>query len=135
MRASILGLCLTAAVLFPKTSNAQVFSFRTPPPTVTAGGADWQINSEPIVVSGIVYYPTRAFRIFDGQVMSQVGIFEGVPVYADATLEPFSLMYVPIGGARMREYERRRDGELAGTTGSRTPSFPVMVATERAPFE
>jgi hypothetical protein len=25
----------------------------------------------------------------------------------------------------MRTYERRRDRELAGTTGSRTPSFPV----------
>jgi hypothetical protein len=135
MRASVLGLFLTAAVLFPKTSNAQVFSFRTPPPTLNAAGADWQINSEPIVVSGIVYYPTRGFRMFDGQVMAQVGMFDRVPVYADTTLEPYSLMYVPIGGARMREYERRRDGERAGTTGSRAPSFPVMVATERAPFE
>jgi hypothetical protein len=134
MRAFMLGLFLTAAVLFPKSSNAQVFSFRTPPPTVTASGADWQINSDPIVVSGIVYYPTRGFRVFDGQVMAQVGLFDRVPVYADTTLEPYSLMYVPIGGARMREYERRRDGELAGTTGSRAPSFPVAVATDRAPF-
>ena len=135
MRASMLGLFLTAAVLFPKTSNAQVFSFRTPPPTVDASGADWQIHSDPIVVSGIVYYPTRGFRMFDGQVMTQVGTFDRVPVYADTTLEPYSVMYVPIGGAKMREYERRRDGELAGTTGSRAPSFPVVVATERAPFE
>jgi len=135
MRASMLGLFLTAAVLFPKTSNAQVFSFRTPPPTVNAASTDWQIHSDPIVVSGIVYYPTRGFRMFDGQVMAQVGLFDRVPVYADTTLEPYSVMYVPIGGARMREYERRRDGELAGTTGSRTPSFPVAVATERAPFE
>jgi hypothetical protein len=135
MRACMLGLFLIAAVLFPKSGNAQVFSFRTPPPAVTAAGADWQINSDPIVVSGIVYYPTRAFRMFDGQVMAQVGIFDRVPVYADTTLEPYSLMYVPIGRARMREYERRRDGELASTTGSRAPSFPVVLATERAPFE
>jgi hypothetical protein len=134
MRASVAGLFLTAAVLFPKTSNAQVFSFRTPPPTANASGTDWQINSDPIVVSGIVYYPTRGFRMFDGQVMAQVGMFDRVPVYADTTLEPYSLLYVPIGGARMREYERRRDGDLAGTTGSRAPSFPVAVATERAPF-
>ncbi|MBW8863021.1 MAG: hypothetical protein JF601_11745, partial [Acidobacteria bacterium] len=67
MRACVLGLFLTAAVLFPKSGNAQVFSFRTPPPAVTAAGADWQINSDPIVVSGIIYYPTRAFRMFDGQ--------------------------------------------------------------------
>ena len=135
MRACTLGLFLTAAVLFPKSGNAQVFSFRTPPPTVSAAGADWQINSDPIVVAGIVYYPTRGFRMFDGQVMTQVGVFDRVPVYADTTLEPYSLIYVPIGGARMRQYERRRAGELAGTTGSRPPSFPVVVATERAPFE
>jgi len=135
MRACTLGLCLTAAVLFPKSGNAQVFSFRTPPPTVSAAGADWQINSDPIVVAGVVYYPTRGFRPFDGQVMAQVGIFDRVPVYADTTLETSSVIYVPIGGARMREYERRREGELAGTTGSRPPAFPVVIATERAPFE
>lgn len=135
MRACMLGLFLTAAVLLPKTGNAQAFSFRTPPPEISAAGADWQINSDPIVVSGLVYYPTRALRLFDGQVMAQVGMFDRVPVYADTTLEPYSLIYVPIGGARMREYERRRDREIASTTGSRAPSFPVAVATERAPRE
>jgi hypothetical protein len=135
MRACTLGLFLTAAVLFPKSGNAQVYSFRTPPPAVSAAGADWQINSDPIVVAGVVYYPTRAFRMFDGQVMAQVGVFDRVPVYGDTTLEPYSVVYVPIGGARLREYERRREGELAGTTGSRAPSFPVAVATERAPYE
>jgi hypothetical protein len=50
-------------------------------------------------------------------------------VYADVTLEPNSIIYVPVGGDRMRTYERRRDRELAGTTGSRTPSFPVQTAT------
>ena len=135
MRACTLGLFLTAAVLFPKSGNAQVFSFRTPPPTASAAGADWQINSDPIVVAGVVYYPTRGFRMFDGQVMVQVGVFDRVPVYADTTLEPYSLLYVPTGGARMREYERRRAGDLASTTGSRPPSVPVVVATARAPFE
>jgi hypothetical protein len=135
MRACVFGLFLTAAVLLPKTGNAQAFSFRTPPPEVTAAATDWQVNSDPIVVSGLVYYPTRAFRMFDGQVMAQVGTFGRVPVYADTTLEPYCLIYVPVGGVRMREYERRRDRELAGTTGSRTPSFPVAVATERAARE
>ena len=135
MRACIHGLFLTAAVLLPRSGNAQAFSFRTPPPEVTAAAAGWQIGSEPIVVSGLAYYPTRGFRMFDGQVMAQVGIYERVPVYADTTMEPFSVIYVPVGGVRMREYERRREGELAGTTGSRAPSFPVAVATEPAPGE
>ena len=56
-----------------------------------------------------------------------------MPFYADTTLEPYSELYVPVGSSRMRAYERRRDGALAGTTGSRAPSFPVIVKTEPAP--
>jgi hypothetical protein len=125
MRPVVLGLFLSVAVLFPKTGNAQVSPFRTAPPAVTAAAAEWQVNSEPITVGGLVYHPTRSVRFFDGQVMSQIGIFDRVPVYADTTLEPFSVVYVPVSRDRMREYERRRDRELAGTTGSRVPSFPV----------
>ncbi len=132
MRPFVLGLFLSVAVLFPKTGNAQVYQFRTAPPEVTAAAAEWQINSEPVIVGGLVYYPTRGFRFFDGQVMAQIGIFERVPVYADTTLEPFSLLYVPVSRDRMREYERRRGRELAGTTGSRVPSFPVESASVEA---
>jgi hypothetical protein len=77
------------------------------------------------MVQGLVYLPTREYRLFDGQVMTQVGIYQGVPVYADTTLEPYSVGYVPVGAQRMRAYERVRDRELAGTTGSRAPTFPV----------
>ena len=132
MRPFMLGLFLSVAVLFPKTGNAQVYQFQTPPPEVTAAAADWQVNSEPVIVGGLVYYPTRSFRFFNGHVMAQIGIFERVPVYADTTLEPFSVLYVPVSRDRMREYERRRDRELAGTTGSRVPSFPVQSPSVQA---
>ena len=131
MRAFVLGIGLTVAVLFPIVSNAQVYPFRTAPPEVTASAAEWQINSQPILVNSSVYLPTRAIRLFDGQVMVRVGMYQGVPVYADVTLEPNSIIYVPVGGDRMRTYERRRDRELAGTTGSRTPSFPVEIPAPR----
>jgi hypothetical protein len=132
MRAFVLGLFLFVAVLFPNMGNAQVYQFRTPPPEVTAAGAEWQIGGAPVLVGGLVYYATHGFRFFDGQVMAQVGLYQGVPVYADTTIEPNSVVYVPIGRDRMREYERRRDGELAGTTGSRTPSFPVESPSDQA---
>jgi hypothetical protein len=122
-------------VVFPTIGNAQAFQFRTPPPDVSAAGAPWQINGEPIVVGGLTYYPTRGFRMFDGQVMVQTGFFEGVPVYSDATIEPYSELYVPLSNSRMRIYERRRERELAGTTGSHTPTFPVDTASEPAPGE
>jgi hypothetical protein len=135
MRAIVLGSFLTVAVLLPINGSAQVFQFRTPPPDVSAASARWQIDSEPIVVDGLTYYPTRGFRLFDGQVMVQTGMYEGVPVYADATIAPFSEIYVPLGGGRMRIYERRREGELAGTMGSHTPTFPVESAAAPPPPE
>ena len=125
MRGICLGVGLTVALLLPKVGSAQVSPFRTPAPDVSAGSAVWQINGDPIVVGGLTYYPTRGFRLFDGQVMTQTGMFEGVPVYADTTMELFSELYVPLSGGRMRVYERRRERELAGTTGSHTPTFAV----------
>jgi len=49
-----------------------------------------------------------------------------VALYEDATITPYTIVYVPIGGSVVRPYERRREGELAGTIGSRTPSFPIQ---------
>lgn len=134
MRGCGLAVVLTVAVLVPNVGNAQVSQFRTPPPDVSAAGAEWQINSTPIVVGGLSYFATRAYRLFDGQVMSQTGLFEGVPVYSDTTIEPYSELYVPLGSGRMRVYERRRERELAGTTGSHVPTFPVgSPSTPAAP--
>jgi hypothetical protein len=69
--------------------------------------------------------------------MAQTGRYENVPIYSDTTIEPYSEILVPLGSGRMRVYERRRDGELAGTTGSHVPTFPVdspsvPVARERS---
>jgi hypothetical protein len=130
MRAFTLSLVVCMAVLFPKVSNAQAYAFGAPAPEVTAGTADWQSRSEPIVVNGLVYFPTRAFRLFDPQVMQQTSVYERVPIYSDVTLEPYSVIYVPVTRSNMRVYERKREGDLAGTAGSRTPSFPVEIASD-----
>jgi hypothetical protein len=130
MRAFVAGLTALLALLFPQVGNAQAYLYGTPAPAVTAATADWQVQSAPIVVGGLIYLPTRAFRIFDANIMSPAGIYLGVPVYADVTMEPYSVMYVPVSPSNMRVYERRRDGALAGTTGSRTPSFPVEIASD-----
>ncbi len=126
---------MSAALLFvvlgvPEVSSAQVYRNETPPPLVNAAGATWQLNGEPIFHEGNFYYPAGATVFFDGKVMVRTGVYAGVPVYADVTLEPYSMVYVPIGGLVMRPYERRREGELAGTVGSRTPSFPIQRDVE-----
>ena len=135
MRGFKLGFVLTVAVLLPNIGNAQVFKSPTPPPEKTAAAAGWLINGEPITVGGVTYYPTRGFRLFDGQVMVQTGRFDGVPVYSDTTIEPNSEAYVPVGNAQFRVYERRRERELAGTTGSYVPRFPVQSPSVSAPVE
>jgi hypothetical protein len=119
------GFVLTMAMLLPIVGNAQVYQFLTPPPDISAASAPWQISGEQIVVGGLVYNATRGFRLFDGHVMAQTGLYDGVPVYSDTTIEPYSEIYVPVGDSRMRVYERRRERELAGTTGSHAPTYPV----------
>lgn len=135
MRGFWSGFVLTVAVLLPNVGNAQVFQVRTPQPERSAAAADWQINGDPIVVGGLAYYPTRGFRLFDGQVMAQTGLYEGIPVYSDTTIEPYSELYVPLSNGRMRVYERKRQRELAGTTGSHAPTFPVESPSAPAPRE
>src|SRR5215471_15550117 len=125
MRGFWTGLVLTVAVALPISGNAQVFRFRTPAPDVSAAGAEWQIRSEPIIVGGLTYFPTRGFRLFDGQVMAQTGTYDRVPVYSDTTLEPYTEIYVPLGNGRMRIYERHPELEYAGTTGTDENGAPI----------
>jgi len=129
MRGGVTGIVLCVAVLLPKVGIAQVGTFRTPAPEVTAADASWQVNSQAVTVGGLIFHPTREYRPFDGQVMAQIAVYEKVPVYADTTIEPWSLVYVPVGRERMRAYERARTGELEGTSGSRPASFATMPSS------
>lgn len=132
MRSALPGCCLIVALGLPKVGNAQVAYRPTPAPLVTAASATWQINGEPLFFAGSFYHPTGPVVFFDGQLMARVGEYLAVPLYADTTLEAYSRVFVPIGGALMKPYERRRAGSLAGTVGSTTPSWPVQVATNQA---
>jgi hypothetical protein len=125
----LLIVTLALAAPFPDSGTPQVYQAPTPPPAPATQYQPWQFEEEAIVVDGLIYYPTRERRFFDGAIMSQVSVYRGVPVYADVTLEPNSVVYLPVGRQLMRGYERRREGELAGTTGSRVPAFPVAVAS------
>ena len=126
MRRSTLGWVLSVAVLLPNVGTAQVFVRPNPYPQVTAANAAWQLRGDPVFHAGSFYYPSGPSVYFDGNVMMRTDTFQGVPIYEDSTIEPYSVVYVPIGGNVVRPYERRREGELAGTVGSRTPSFPIQ---------
>ena len=125
MRASVTAVLLLSCLAVPQLGKAQVYRNETAPPTITAAAASWQLNGEPLFYAGNFYYPAGATVFFDGKIMTRTGSYDAVPLYSDVTLEPYSIVFVPVGGGRMRPYERRRDGELTGTVGSRTPSFPI----------
>jgi len=110
-------------------ASPQGIQTRTPNPEVTAADADWQVRNDPLVVQGLEYFPTRETRIFDGQVMTQIDVYQGVPIYADTTTEPFTLVYVPLSRDRMRTYERPRDPDYATVSGRGTV-LPAPAAVE-----
>jgi hypothetical protein len=116
---------LVALVAAP--AAAQVLSRPTGAPQVSAAAEAWYQLREPIQYAGELYYPAGAAVFFNGNSMVRTGHYNGVPVYADATRDPYSVVYVPIGGGQLQPYERRRRGDIAGTTGSLVPSFPVSL--------
>jgi hypothetical protein len=128
MRSIAAGVLTTLLLSAPLL--AQVNSRPADPPIVTAENDSWYRRGEPVIFAGELYYPAGPVVFFNGGVMFRSGEYNGVPLYADTTIEPYSVVLVPVGRNLMRPYERIRSGDLAGTTGSRTPSFPGV--SERA---
>lgn len=130
-----LGVCILGVCVLPiPTPSAQsqgVQSVPTPPPVVSAVGSEWFQRGAPVLFAGDLYYRAGARFHFDPGVMVPAGSLDGVPIYVDTSVQPYSEILIPVGGGLMQPYERRREGELAGTSGSHTPSFP----TDRVPWE
>src|SRR6266540_3840274 len=66
------------------------------PPIVTATNDDWFRLGVPIQFAGGLYYPSGPDVFFNGNTMVRTGHYFGVPLYADSTIEPYSLVYVPL---------------------------------------
>lgn len=130
MLRSVVSAWAIFGILHPIVGSAQVYLLPTPAPEVI-GRAAWQLEGEPVYFAGNFYYPTGPTEFFDGNLMVAVGLFRGVPLYADTSLQPYSIVYVPTADGLLRPYERRRAGDIAGTTGSRVPSFPVEPGPSR----
>lgn len=128
-RLQSLVLALVLACL-PASAAGQMIYQPQPAPLVTAESETWFTLGEPITFNGHFYYPAGARVFFDGYRMVRTGSYRGVPLYADTTLEPYSKVFVPLSGGQLQPYERRRDGDLAGSVGSQAPSFPVTTAGE-----
>lgn len=117
-------------VLWSANASAQVQMRPADPPLVTVANDSWYILGEPLQFAGEQYYRAGATVFFNGNTMVRAGHYNGVPLYADTTVEPFSVILVPISRGVLQPYERPRRGELAGTSGSRAPSFPTALRPE-----
>jgi hypothetical protein len=129
MRRWVFSLVAVTVLSSAASARAQISMRPTPWPEVSAARADWYQRGEPLFYNGGEYLPSGPMTFFDGNVMVQTMTYRGVPIYENVTLETHSIVYVPVSGQLMRPYERRRDGDLAGTVGSRTPSMPVTPAS------
>lgn len=118
-----------AIAALPVCAAAQVVMRPEPPPAQTAGQMDWYRAGEPVLHRGELFYPGGPATFFDRDGMVLVGEFRGVPLYADPTVETGSIVYVPVSGTLMQPYEKLRAGDLAGTSGSRMPSYPPETPT------
>jgi hypothetical protein len=130
-RVSLAILLVTLAGVLPDQVFSQATLQPAAPPVVTADSEPWYVAAEPITYVGSVYFPTGPVVFFDPNDMVRSGDYRGIPLYARRTLEPFSVVFVPLSGGLMRPYERRREGDLAGMVGSSVPSFPIERSGER----
>ena len=117
-------------VAFQTAAGAQITSRPAPPPVAVADNEDWYRSGEPLAFAGALYYRVGAMQHFNGNRMFPTGGKGSVTFYVDVFLDPLSKIFVPVSGGLMQPYERRRDGDLAGTTGSQAPSFPVAIPAE-----
>ncbi len=125
-------ICCAITTSLAGPAAAQSTMTGTPPPLVTAGAESWYLDGSPVTFAGRTYYPAGPRVHFLPSEMVRSGEFNRVPLYTRTTIEPNSVVFVPVGGGLMQPYERRRDGDLAGTTGSSAPSFPIALASDPA---
>ena len=122
------GVVVLAATVW-SSASAQVNIEPTPQPIVTAQNEPWYRSGEPIMFAGNLYYPAGAAIHFLANEMVRSALYQGVPLYSRTTIEPYSVVFVPIAGGMMQPYERRRTGELAGTSGSSVAALPVDISS------
>lgn len=119
---------LSSALLVP-AADAQVNMQPTPAPTVTAENEAWYQSGEPLMFAGNLYYPAGPAIHFIANEMVRSAVYRGIPVYSRTTIEPYSVVFVPVAGGMMQPYERPRTGDIAGTSGSSVTALPVDIAS------
>lgn len=117
-RAGSIVLTLAILLVAADSALAQLSVVPTAAPTVTAENEPWYLKGEAITYAGHLYYPAGAEVFFNPNEMVRSGYFLGIPLYTRRTIEPYSIVYVPLPNGRMQPYARPRSEELTGTAAS-----------------
>ncbi len=128
-RARSLILALSVGVFSSNVAFAQVVIQPTANPTVTAENEPWYLIGEPVTHAGSLYYPAGPRVFFNPNEMVRSGFHMGIPLYTRTTIEPYSVVYLPVGPGVTQPYERPRTGALAETSGSIASSLRPMPVT------
>jgi hypothetical protein len=98
----------------------------TDPPLVTAANESWYVLREPVQFAGDLYYPAGPAVFFTGNTMVRSGHYNGVPLYMDATVEPFTVVLVPISRGLMQPYIRTQVTFPAVVMAAVSPTAPPL---------
>ena len=130
MRQTVLAVAVLCAAV---TVSAQVQSRPAEPPQQSASSEAWYLQRQPIHINGQTYYPSGPALFFNGNQMVPSGQYNGVPIYTDPTVEPFSVFLVPIGRGLMQPYAREPRGAFppapAPPAPAPVPQPPQPVGT------
>ena len=107
-------------------ASAQVQSRPADPPLVTAANESWYLLREPVQFAGDLYYPAGPAVFFNGNTMVRSGHYNGVPLYADTTVEPFSVLLVPISRGLLQPYTRPRSAAPTVLMAAVAPTAPPL---------
>jgi hypothetical protein len=113
-------------VAFESPAWAQLQSRPADPPLVTAANESWYLLREPVQFAGDLYYPAGPAVFFNGNTMVRSGHYNGVPLYTDTTVEPFSILLVPITRGLLQPYTRPRPAAPAILMAAVAPTAPPL---------
>jgi hypothetical protein len=119
--------------LLSGTAEAQIIWQPTPQPLVTAEHETWFMAGDPISFDGALYVPSGATQAFSGIQMVRSGSYRGIPLYTDATLQPYSVVFVPVAGNRMQPYVPAATTTSGVTQAAGPPTYAPSYELGTAP--
>jgi hypothetical protein len=114
-------------VAFVSPAAAQVQTRPTDPPIVTAVNESWYVLGEPVQFAGELYRQAGPPVFFNGNTMVRSGHYNGIPLYTDTTVEPFSVVFVPTSRGLVQPYTKLRRDVATPLMAAVSPTAPPLT--------